>query len=46
LPSFGVDRGLLSSHGQRRNNNKKKLNILTAMIKLALKISMPLTSRK
>ena len=38
--------GLLSSCVQRRNNTKKKSDILTVKIKLAPRNSMPLISRK
>jgi hypothetical protein len=38
--------GLLSSCVQRRNNNKKKLAILTAKMKSAPRNMMPLISRK
>lgn len=37
---------MLGSCEQRRNNNKKKSDILMAKIKLAPRISMPLISRK
>jgi hypothetical protein len=36
--------GLLSSYEQRRNENKKKLDILTTKIKLTPKNLMPLTA--
>ena len=39
-----IGHGLLSSHVQRKN--KKKLNILTPKIKLALRNLMALISRK
>jgi hypothetical protein len=38
--------GLLSTHAQRGNNNKKKLDIPMMKIKLSLRNLMLLTSRK
>ena len=43
---IAVGHRLLSSHKQSRNKEKKKLDILTAKIKLAPRNSMPLISRK
>ncbi|KRY97607.1 hypothetical protein T11_1606, partial [Trichinella zimbabwensis] len=43
---IAVGHRLLSSHKQSRNKEKKKLDILTAKIKLAPRNSTPLISRK